>query len=137
MNSMIQYRYFTLLTIGMILVLGACQKKIAIAPVDEDFETFYDRFHEERDFQLDRVAFPLEGQLTDDQGTSDWTREGWEMHRGKVTEITASNYDTEIIRKDNEVTDKVKLRDAGFYIERRFEQIKGRWFLVYYEKVDL
>ncbi len=123
--------------IVLVLLISSCQKKIVVTPVDEDFETFYDRFHEEMDFQLDRVAFPLEGQLTDDQGTSSWTREGWEMHRGKVTEITASNYDTEIIRKDGEVVDKVKLRDSGFYIERRFERIKGRWYLVYYEKVDL
>ncbi|MEQ9300354.1 MAG: hypothetical protein RIF33_17405, partial [Cyclobacteriaceae bacterium] len=72
-----------------------------------------------------------------DQGTRDWDRSSWEMHRGKVTEITESNYDTEIIRKDDEFIDKVQLRDAGFSIERRFERIKGRWYLVYYEKVDL
>jgi hypothetical protein len=119
------------------LVLSACQKKITIAPIDEDFDAFYDRFHEEEDFQLDRVAFPLEGNLTDDQGTHQWERASWEMHKGKVTEITESNYDTEIVRKEGEFIDKVKLRDSGFFIERRFERIKGRWYLVYYEKVDL
>ncbi len=119
------------------LLFTACQKKITIAPVDEDFDAFYDRFHEEEDFQLDRLAFPLEGNLTDDRGTREWDRSSWEMHRGKVTEITESNYDTEIIRKEDEFIDKVQLRDAGFFVERRFERIKGRWYLVYYEKVDL
>ncbi|MEQ8715929.1 MAG: DUF4348 domain-containing protein [Cyclobacteriaceae bacterium] len=119
------------------LLFTACQKKITIAPVDEDFDAFYDRFHEEEDFQLDRVAFPLEGNLTDGQGTHEWDRANWEMHRGKVTEITESNYDTEIIRKEDEFIDKVQLRDAGFSVERRFERIKGRWYLVFYEKVDL
>lgn len=118
-------------------VLSGCQKKIGIASVDEDFDVFYDRFHAESDFQLDRVVFPLEGTLIDDQGTHQWNRGDWEMHRGKVTEITAAGYDTEIIRKEAEFIDKVTLRDSGFFIERRFQRIKGRWYLVYYDKVDL
>lgn len=134
MNRTFNYTFYLLLAA---VLFTACQKKIAIAPVDEDFDAFYDRFHEEEDFQLDRVVFPLKGNLTNDQGTRDWDRASWEMHRGKVTEITESNYDTEIIRKDDEFIDKVQLRDAGLSIERRFERIKGRWYLVYYEKVDL
>jgi hypothetical protein len=132
-----QLKHYILPLLILVVGLNSCQKKLAISAVDEDFDTFYARVHDELDFQLDRGIFPLEGTLTDDSGTHEWSRDGWEMHRGKVTEITASNYDTEIIRKDNEFIDRVKLRDSGFYIERKFERRKGKWYLVYYEKVDL
>ncbi len=115
----------------------ACQKNISVTEAPEDFDVFYDKFHQDQGFQMERVRFPLEGTLTDDEGEKNWERENWQMHRAKVTDITTPNYDTEIIRKENEVIDRVKLRDSGFFMQRKFRRIDGEWFLTFYEKVDL
>lgn len=114
-----------------------CSKKLGTSRVPEQFDEFYDRFHEDLAFQKSRVKFPLEGEYVGADGAKDWKSESWEMHRQKVTDISDPNYDTEIIRKEEEVIDKVQLRDAGLSIERRFQRLDGQWYLVYYKTVDL
>ena len=128
----------TLLSLLTILFLiSSCKKTINTSRVDESFDSFYDRFHEDPDFQISRVSFPLEGEYVTIEGGEPWTREEWELHKQKVTDISDPEYDTEINRKDTEVIDKVWLRDSGFSIERRFQKINGKWYLVYYESVNL
>ena len=129
-----------ILPLSMIIVLGlsvSCKKTITVGSIDESFDTFYDQFHADTAFQLSRVKFPLEGEYVTIDGGESWTWDGWEPHVEKVTDISDPEYDTEITRKDTEVIDKVWLRDSGFSVERRFQKIKGRWYLVYYETVNL
>lgn len=119
-----------------LLLLSACNKKL-FKKAPENFDAFYEQFHEDSAFQMKRITFPLEGRYVDIEGEKKWSRQDWEMHRQKVTAISEPDYDTEIIRKDDVVIDKVKLKDSGFYVERRFELKKGKWYLVYYESVNL
>lgn len=125
------------LIVCFVLAGLSCSKKSSPAKTAESFDSFYTQFHEDIDFQLKRTKFPLEGGYIDVEGKTPWKESDWEMHKEKVTEINEPNYDTEIIRKEDVVIDKVKLRDAGFYTERRFELIDGKWYLVYYESVNL
>lgn len=120
-----------------VMIMASCSKKVAISKIDEPFDAFYDQFHSDAEFQLSRVQFPLEGELVSIDGGEPWTKEDWEPHLQKVTEISDPDYDTELVKKDNEVIDKVWLRDSGFSIERRFQKIKGKWYLVYYQTVNL
>lgn len=119
------------------LIFASCSKKISINKVDESFDEFYDLFHGDKEFQLSRVRFPLEGAYISDTGKEEWSKESWEPHLQKVTDISDPEYDTSISRKDHVVEDKVWLRDSGFSIDRRFEKIKGKWYLVYYQTVNL
>lgn len=123
--------------LATIIMLAGCSKKLTTSKIDEPFDEFYDRFHEDIDFQMERIKFPLEGENVSLDGGEPWTKDDWEPHLQKVTEISDPDYDTEIIRNDKEVTDKVQLRDSGFSIERKFELINGKWYLVYYETVNL
>lgn len=120
-----------------VMLLASCSKKVAISKVDEPFDSFYDQFHKDLDFQLTRVQFPLEGELVSLDGGEPWTKEDWEPHVQKVTDISDPDYDTEIIKTDTLVTDKVWLADSGFSVERRFKKVNGRWYLVYYQTVNL
>ncbi|MEQ8473386.1 MAG: hypothetical protein RIC35_19470 [Marinoscillum sp.] len=130
--------FFRLLSFALLLTLAvSCSKKISTSKVAESFDEFYDRFHEDVDFQLKRIKFPLEGEYVSIEGGEPWTKADWEPHLEKVTDISDPDYDTEIIRKEKEVIDKVELRDSGFSIERRFELIEGSWYLVYYQTVNL
>ena len=122
----------------ILLLVGsfACSSKILNGKA-EDFDTFYNRFHSDPQFQLDRVKFPLDGSYEDEAGQVVWSKSNWQMHRQKVTDISEPNYDTEIIRKKTEVTDKVQLRGAGYYSIRKFQLVDGRWYLVFYDAADL
>ncbi|MEQ9304522.1 MAG: hypothetical protein RJQ14_11480 [Marinoscillum sp.] len=120
-----------------LLFVMSCSKKLSTNRVDESFDEFYERFHEDEDFQIQRVRFPLEGEYVSIEGGEPWTKEDWEPHVQKVTDISDPDYDTEIIKKEQEVIDKVQLRDSGFSIERKFRLIEGKWFLVYYQTVNL
>ncbi|WP_421875448.1 DUF4348 domain-containing protein [Marinoscillum sp.] len=127
----------TYLTCFILFLLVGCSKKLNTSRVDESFDEFYDQFHQDVDFQLSRVQFPLEGEYVDLDGEKPWRKEEWEPHVQKVTDISDPEYDTEIIRKETVVIDKVWLRDSGFSIERRFEKLDGKWYLVYYQTINL
>lgn len=127
--------YHSLLVLLLILSLSACNKNFLRSP--EDFEAFYEKFHQDETFQKERIKFPLKGRYVDVTGEQPWSETEWEMHLQKVTDIAEPDYDTEIIKKEDLVIDKVKLRDSGFYSERRFRLIKGKWYLVYFETVNL
>lgn len=123
--------------LAVALIALACSRNLSIFRSAERFDTFYDKFHSDIGFQLERVRFPLEGTYEDATGVTRWDKSNWVMHQQKVTEITEPDYDTEIIRKESLVIDKVSLRGAGYNSERRFELIKGRWYLVYYDSSNL
>ncbi len=126
-----------LVYIALVAALSGCSKRTLIASEEESFEQFYISFHEDESFQLSRVKFPLEGKLYSLEGSQSWSKKDWIPHVQKVTDITDPDYDTNIIRKELEVIDKVRLRETGFSIERRFQKIKGKWYLVYYQTINL
>lgn len=134
---MIKYRLLYACVMITVLVAPSCTKRSAPSKTIENFDVFYTKFHEDLSFQLERVRFPLEGHYIDVEGDQAWDKAQWEMHRQKVTDITEPDYDTEIIKEEDAVTDRVKIRDSGFYTERRFELQNGKWYLVYYESVNL
>lgn len=125
------------LIICMVLGVLSCAKKSTPNKTAESFESFYTQFHDDPDFQMERIQFPLEGGYIDIEGKTAWSKSDWETHKEKITDINEPDYDTEIIKKEDVVIDKVKLRDSGFYVERKFKLIDGKWYLVYYESVNL
>ena len=120
----------------MALLAIGCSKKLTTSRV-EQFDAFYDQFHTDAQFQLDRVSFPLEGKYEGPEGSIDWNKQNWEIHRQKVSEISDPNLNTELRRIDDVMIEKVQLRGGGYYAERRFQLIDGKWYLVYYETINL
>lgn len=121
----------------LIALAFSCSKKISTGRVAEDYDSFYDRFHADNSFQLERIKFPLEGAYEDASGTVVWDTSNWIFQEEKLTEIRLPDYDTEIIREDDQVIEKIKLRGAGYESERRFQLIDGKWFLVYFDTTNL
>ena len=123
--------------VGCLVFLAiGCSKKLTTSRV-EQFDVFYDQFHSDAQFQLERVSFPLEGKYEGPEGFIEWDQQNWETHQQKVSEISDPNYDTELRRIDDVMIEKVQLRGGGYYSERRFQLIDGKWYLVYYETVNL
>lgn len=97
----------------------------------EDFEKFYKRFNSDTVFQIKRVKFPLDGYQVDEMGKATWSKKNWVYHAATIYEITDPFYKTSINKEKTSVTDVVEAETGDFYFERRFELIKGKWFLVY------
>jgi hypothetical protein len=108
------------------------------APLPADFEVFYQRFHSDSLFQMERITWPLagsKGTFSDSTQTSVahvWTRDQWKMHRNN-----ALNSD-EFIQKffpigDVIVVEKIYARGGPYGIEKRYaRQTDQQWALIFY-----
>ena len=100
-------------------------------PDEEDFELFYLRFHNDADFQLSRIDFPIEGGLIEAHGEKNWTPENWPIMRVPVWDINDPAYKVDYQQTDTEFFQKIWIENSGFISEYRFELIRGKWMLVY------
>ena len=123
---------FFLLLIGSI-TFSSCGiiGKSDVPPQDEDFELFYMRFHNDPDFQLSRIDFPLEGGLVETQREQEWTPENWPIMRVAVWDINDPKYSIDYEQTEEEFIQKIWIENTGFISEYRFRLIDGRWMLVY------
>ncbi|MEI6946396.1 hypothetical protein V9K67_04280 [Paraflavisolibacter sp. H34] len=104
----------------------------------EAFESFNKRFHADSAFQLSRIAFPLQGKSIEGNEQHAWTRQNWHFLKQPVNEQGAPpGYRRGLNRTDSTVTEKLWIEDSGMMTERRFERKGNKWFLTYFEDVNL
>lgn len=99
----------------------------------EKFDDFYTQFHEDQNFQIERVQFPLEGKYAGPEGIRNWEKSNWEPHLVLLAQVSGPGYQTDVVKTDDSVQEEIKLMNAGYSAIRRFELIGGQWYLVYYE----
>jgi hypothetical protein len=104
----------------------------------ESFERFNERFHNDSTFQISRVEFPIGGKYVDDLVSRVWSADNWEILITPVSAITdTTHYKHSLVRTDTFVTEKFWIEQSGFKVERRFEKKGGKWYLVYYDDINL
>ena len=104
----------------------------------ESFETFNKKFHNNPSFQMSRINFPLEGVFVDGVKNHKWSKENWEFIQAEVSENPKSEEFEHSLKKTNDmVVEKYWIEDAGFKIERRFKLKDGKWYLVYYDDINM
>jgi hypothetical protein len=132
------YIYPTLILSLLILVLS-CKRGDINEIKDENFTSFYQRFHSDSAFQMKRIIFPLPGVNTDDMTVDDsiyyWNVEKWEVH--KFPNIKANDFKVDNMMSENTVVEKIYKDDSGFFIERKFELLNCKWILTYYANINL
>ena len=112
----------------------------------ESFPDFYNRFHTDSVFQLNRISFPLPGfnsevhfsnlenasiQIIDGEKVNYyWSKENWITH--KPIELT-SNIRSEQEKSDSMIIERIYIPDSEFEIKRIFKLLRSNWFLVYYK----
>jgi hypothetical protein len=111
---------------------------IANKPGMESFDSFNEQFHSDSLFQVSRIAFPIGGQCVNDLENTKWSTKNWEFLKTPVT----LNADTTECRHsltmtDTLVTEKFWIDQSGFKVERRFKLKDGKWFLVYYDDINM
>lgn len=106
-------------------------------PDVNDFETFYDRFHSNPDYQMAHISFPLEGlpsnadAETIASGDFRWEAEDWQLHQ--PFDPANGEFKRELISFGNDmVIEKITHKNGQFGTVRRFAKLGGEWYLIYY-----
>jgi hypothetical protein len=106
----------------------------AVGSEGEVFETFYERFHADAEFQLKRIQFPLQGVSSNpaDYGTDfRWQAEDWQIHRPFAAESGFSVKFTRV--SDDLVIERITDASGQYGMERRFARLDGEnWLLIFY-----
>ena len=104
----------------------------------ESFENFNARFHADSAFQLTRIDFPLNGQQVDGFEEKGWTQGNWHVMKVPVgAPIDTLEYKRTIESTDSSVSEEIWVEDSGFRVERTFKLINGKWFLTFYNDINL
>ena len=126
---------------GLILVLsillGLFIKSIS-SNHSENFEEFNCQFHSDSIFQLSRINFPIEGKLIEGFEKQNWTSKNWELMKIPVSEKSSlPNHKHSVRKTDGILIEKFWIDNSDFLVERRFKKIDGKWFLIYYNDINL
>ena len=103
----------------------------------ENFDQFYNRFHNDPDFQMSRLQFPLQGQLIDGVRVENWTRSNWSVLKVKIYDVDQTDFHVKYDKGTDTFYQKFWTDEAEFYAEYRFELIERKWYLVYAKDVNL
>ena len=107
------------------------------AVLPEDFEIFYIQFHTDSIFQMEHIAFPLEGlKKANEGGPGDilipihWQKDDWVIHK------PFNDFDGSFNRTFHQVgpiiIQNISDNNQLFSMERRFAQLGEEWNLIYY-----
>ncbi|MEQ8703639.1 MAG: hypothetical protein RIC19_06955 [Phaeodactylibacter sp.] len=103
----------------------------------QEFATFYDRFHQDSAFQMERILFPLPGLPREadsaliTSGRYRWTPETWTLQR--PLNLQSSNFKRELIPVSKDlIIEKLVQSEYNLQIERRFSRLEDGWHLIYY-----
>lgn len=104
----------------------------------ESYVTFYRKFHSDSLFQMSRIKFPIEGYYTDSAGIEQaWTKKSWIMHRSQIQNADTSIFKLELTNTNKQKEELLYIEGSGFKVERKFKQINGKWYLIYYVDENL
>lgn len=104
----------------------------------ENWESFYIKFHKDSVFQISRIKFPLEGYgIYEDEGEIRWSRNNWKLLIGGIFDVDTSQYKTEYVKTDTLVTTRIYIPDSGFDVKEKYKLIDGKWYLVYFYDIVL
>lgn len=130
--------YFKLAAIILFSMLMSCQNKKAESFEKESFNEFNKRFHSDSVFQISRVDFPIDGVGVSGFERHNWTKTNWKFLKIPVAETTTiENYQHSLVKTDTTITEKFWIENSGFEVERQFKLIDNKWFLIYYDDINL
>jgi hypothetical protein len=113
-------------------------KKLEKSEPAENFDEFNKKFHSDSVFQVSRVDFPIEGKHVSGFEQYDWNRKNWQFQAVPVAEKTEiGEYQHSLVQRDTLITERFWIPDSGFEVERQFKLIGNKWFLIYYNDINL
>jgi hypothetical protein len=125
---------FCISTLFILLILVGCKtnntsSNSEVSSRIEDFDTFYDRFHNDSAFQLSRVKFPLNGGRFENGNEIEWTKENYTLLKTKIYDVDTIQFKTSYSKTDSTFYEKIWIDDSGFWVECEFRIIDQNWYL--------
>lgn len=103
------------------------------------FLDFYERFHNEEDYQMEHIVFPLKGheQDTATMGLVQtiWNKENWVRHQ--PFNSYGGTFTREYSNMNGIILEKISDSSNTFTMQRRYSQIAGEWNLIYYSTFQM
>lgn len=104
----------------------------------KDFETFFEKFHQDTAYQLAHIVFPLQGlpnsqndTLSDPSTRFYWQRESWLPHR-PFTDPSHQFDQWYEVHDARLIEHWVHMKGTNLFLVRRFAKLDNGWFLIYY-----
>jgi hypothetical protein len=107
-----------------------------------DFLLFYEKFHRDSAFQLQHIRFPLPGlpSMSDPDNFKQsgffYEKDSWKLHRSFDPEAKGYTHDFTMVSKDYLIIEKIREKETGIGLERRFVKQDGEWMLIYYAAMN-
>ena len=103
----------------------------------ENFKKFNAKFHSDSLFQISRINFPIDGKHIMGFSKEIWTKENWQILKKPIGGKVSKEFVQKTEITDSIVIEKIEIPNSGFHTEVRFKRIKYKWYLVYYNDVEL
>jgi hypothetical protein len=131
-----------LFTLIYLISIIACKPKVSTSSVTvrspatelpDDFIEFYKQFHQDSQYQISHIVFPLPGMMRDTAGRDSaitWLAENW-IHHQSVTPDDLWSVDF-TIPVEGVIIEFIHAKEEGYWMERRFARMDDKWNLIYY-----
>jgi len=97
-----------------------------IIEIPETFPEFYETFHTDSLYQMAHIQWPLK-QQTDG---SPWTKDAWDLHG--PFDNSSGEFTRDLDNFAGIITETIQHNQGYFNMVRRFSQLDGEWYLIYY-----
>ena len=134
----------------MVFVAFSCNEKkeaiknfkkienVSAKKLNESFDTFNIQFHSDSIYQISRVAFPIGGKYVEGFEKYKWTQNNWRFLKTQVLKNNKiEDCKHSLIQNDTLVIEKFWIDNSGFKLERKFKRVNGKWYLTYYDDINL
>ncbi len=110
-------------------------------PLPQDFVDFFQKFHTDSVFQMERIQWPMQGEETvqvDSMRTKipkTWTTENWAIHH--LPDFQDGMFERKFSMLGEEMVIEVVFnKNIGLRQERRFAKVAGDdWAMIYYSEM--
>ncbi|WP_291090215.1 hypothetical protein [Flavobacterium sp. BFFFF1] len=103
----------------------------------ENFSAFNSRFHSDSIFQMQRIKFPIEGELKTKVKLEKWSASNWKLLKKAVGKPLFAQFKQDVTASDSLVIEKISYQEIGFESEIRFKLINGKWYLIFRRFTDI
>jgi hypothetical protein len=147
-------KYLIVIIIALVVVFAALKLRKAFQgepsgqgtamqqELPEDFQKFYQSFHQDSLFQISHIRFPLAGlpaMAAEEliyEGKYFYEKENWKLHRPFNLSDATYRQQFKIVDPDYLIIERIVEKKSGMGIERRFLKEEDRWLLIYYSAMN-
>ncbi|MEM9549066.1 MAG: hypothetical protein AAGA77_23970 [Bacteroidota bacterium] len=104
----------------------------------DDFYPFYDQYHTDSLFQLERTVFPLKGLTRSSDSTKVaeeimWQKKDWILHR--PFDHQNGTFERNFTNFGGIISEHISANQGLFTLEKRYAKLNDQWHLIFYQEL--